>query len=351
MTTGSVPRFWLAGDSFQIPDAPVHELFLARAKRHPDALAVRQWDQSLTYGQLAGLAATLAARLRAAGVRAGSRVGICMKRTPELPASVLGVLTAGGTFVPLDLGQPAERIRAMIGICRIESVLVDDAGRELLGGAGVQLIDAVAASASSTAEASTSDAADGPGPASGPAYVMFTSGSTGEPKGIAVSHRNLVAFASAANRCLGADPGFRVAAFASTGFDVSIFEMFTPLIGGGSIQLVPDEDRTEVHRLQRFLEAHAVTRTLLPPVLVPLLDPGRLPELRDIIAGGEPCDPAQVGRWARAGLRRFHNWYGPTEATCVVSGIELRGNHDRPLPIGRPLPGNFLYIVSEDMTM
>jgi len=348
MADAAIARSWTHGDRSHAPFRAVHELFLQQAQRDPDALALRQWDERLTYQQLANAAAELAGRLREAGVVSGSRVGICMRRTLWLPVSELAVLMARGAFVPLDLDQPAERLRAIAEHAGIEVALVDTDGGEVLAGVVDRLIGL---ESSGTDAPSAARAEFGPAALDDAAYVMYTSGSTGRPKGVMVSHGNLSAFAVAANQHLGGATGYRLAAFAAVGFDVSVFEFFASLVCGASIHLVSEAERADTERLQRFLEAHRVTRVFLPPVLFALLDPGRLPSLREVIAGGEPCDPRQVERWAVPGRRRFYNWYGPTETTVAVIGTELSGRWDRPLPLGRPLPGCRAYILDQDMVM
>ncbi|HLI76766.1 MAG TPA: AMP-binding protein, partial [Acidobacteriaceae bacterium] len=249
MTDTAIPRAWIQGDPCQVPAAGVHELFLARAQRSPDALAVRQWDTRLTYRQLAARAAALATRLRAAGAEPGARVGVCMRRTPLLPASELAVAMAGGTFVPLDPDHPPKRLQSMIEDAEVKIALVDADGARLLEG----VVTSVAASDPADGADADPDAVFRPVPAAAGdcAYVMFTSGSTGRPKGVMISHGSLTAFVSAINQHLGESPGHRLAAFAAIGFDVSIYEFFAPLVSGGSIHLVSEAERSDPGRLQQ----------------------------------------------------------------------------------------------------
>jgi amino acid adenylation domain-containing protein len=348
MTERAIPQSWIDGEACEVPGHAVHELFLAQAQCDPEAIAVRQWDQRLSYRQVADSAATLARRLRAAGVALATPVGICLRRTPSLPVSALAVLMSGGAFVPLDPEQPTQRLRAIVNDAEIATVLADSVGEELLSGFVREIINADVTKDDGLAE--------GPGEfgsAAGDdlAYIMYTSGSTGRPKGVMVSHRNLTAFVTAINQYLGNETAYRLAAFAAVGFDASVFEFFAPLTCGGSIHLVSEAERADADLLQRFLETHGPSHALLPPVLLPLLDPERLPDLRALIVGGEPCDPRQVGRWVVPGRRRFYNWYGPTEATIATVGMELSGQWDRPLPIGRPLPGSSVYILDDGMAL
>jgi amino acid adenylation domain-containing protein len=351
MTEAAIPRTWTDGGECPVPERAVHESILANARRDPDAIAVRQWDQRLTYRQLAEAVASVTRRLRRAGAGPGCPVGICMRRTLWLPVSELAALLAGGAFVPLDLDQPAHRLRAIVADAGIRFALVDDNGAGVLSGAVEHLIAADPAGvgrsgdfAGDVGEFRTADL-------DSLAYIMYTSGSTGRPKGVMVSHRNLAAFARAVDRYFGGSPALRQAAFAAIGFDASVYEFITPLVYGGCIQLAAEAERADAGRLQQFLEAHQSSRVLLPPVLLPLLDPGRLPGLREVIVGGEACDPRQVERWAIPGQRSFHNWYGPTEATVAVLGTELDGAWDRPLPLGRPLPGCSVYILDPGMNI
>jgi amino acid adenylation domain-containing protein len=345
MNGGTVPQAWVIGEPCHVADIPVHELFRRQVRSSPGALAVQQWDERLTYQELADSAEELARRLVTAGVAPSARVGICMRRTLRLPASQLAVLMAHGTFVPLDPDQPAQRLIKMINDAGIETALVDSPGEDLLSGAIPRLIRADRPAGHDRAGMNPGTHSVGQGDV---AYIMYTSGSTGEPKGVMVSHRNLAAFVTAINQHLGDAPGYSLAAFAAIGFDVSIFEIFAPLTYGSSMQLVPDAERADPELLQRFLQVHRTSHLFLPPVLLPFLDPDGLPDLRALIAGGEASDPRQVGRWA-TGQRRFYNWYGPTEATVAVVGTELSGQWETPLPLGRPLPGCRMYILDEGM--
>jgi non-ribosomal peptide synthetase component F len=315
------------------PTRMVPELAAAQAARTPDALAVQQWQARLSYAELLDGAAQLAACLRRCGVRPEVRVGICVRRTPELVVAVLGVLLAGGAYVPLDPAHPVRRLRAILDDCAAVVTVADEPGQQLLG-AGTPTVPVTHAGPAAD-PADSLPAAVRPGYA---AYVMYTSGSTGQPKGVVVSHGSLAAFVTATGQRFGLDAGCRSIGFASVGFDVSVLDILVPLCHGGSVQLIGDDDRTDPARLQRFLEDHQVTWGVLPPAVLPLLDPDRLPGLADALTAGEPPEPGQVARWS-ALRRRFHNWYGPTETTVCVTGTELAGACDGPLPIGRPLAG------------
>ncbi|RSN11691.1 non-ribosomal peptide synthetase [Nonomuraea sp. WAC 01424] len=316
-------------------------LITAQAARTPDAPAVRQWDDVLSYAQLVERAWALAARLRELGVGPEARVGLCTRRTPLMPVAVLAIHLAGGAYVPLDPGHPRKRLEEVLEDAGIAVVVVDERGRELLDGCASTLVDAHQPGPAEPLESGVV--------AGNAAWVIYTSGSTGRPKGVVVSHANAVFFVTSTVAHFGLDASCSSMAFSALGFDASIMDMVLPLTIGGCVQLVPDEDRVDPARLQHFLEAHDVTWGYLPPALLPLVDPSRLPYLRDVVTAGEPPPPEQVERWSAH--TRFHNLYGPTELTVVVVGGEFRGVWDRPLPISRPLRGCRAYIVDEDMNL
>lgn len=379
-----VPVGWTFGPPRVAPDVSLCDLIAAQAARTPDAPAVRQWGVVLTYRELLSAAGTLAVRLRALGVGPETRVGLCARRTPFLPVAALGVMLAGGAYVPLDPGHPRRRLQEILDDASIPVVVVDGDGRALLDGCGLPLVapkadgragvpQAGGVTAPQTGKSDAPKAGDlgapragdgfapgapgvgdvagvlrgGPARPGNAAYVLYTSGSTGRPKGVVVDHASAAAFVSAAVAHFGLDGSCRSIAFSALGFDVSVLDMFAPLTAGGCVQLVPDEDRVDPARLQRFLEAHEVTWGFVPPALLPLVDPAGLPQLRDLVTAGEPPGPEQVARWS--GRVRFHNWYGPTETTVCVVGAELSGVWDRPLPIGRPLGGCRAHVLDGEM--
>lgn len=342
--------------SCRCPDTTLDHLIATQALRTPDAAAVRQWEVILTYRQLLDAAALLGQRLRAEGARPETHVGVCTRRSPDMIIAMVGVLLSGAAYVPLDTSHPAGRLAAILDDAHAQLAVVDAAGRELIRRTGRKLIEVTQAQPAGTPDGAAGgtggDAADHAGRTPRPgnaAYVMYTSGSTGRPKGVVVTHRNVVAFASHVVERFRLDAGCRSIGFASLGFDVSVADIFVPLICGGSVQLIPEGDRIDPARLQRFLEWHRVTWGVLAPALLPLLEPARLTDLADILTAGEPPGPEQVARWSRPGQRRFHNWYGPTETTVCVTGGEFEGGWDQPLPIGRALAGCRAYVLDERM--
>ncbi len=323
-----------------VPDATLVDLVLDQARRRPDALAVRQWDRRVSYGELCAKATALAARLAELGVGPETRVGVHHRRDPDLVVALLGILLAGGAYVPLDPAQPRERLRTMVADAGI-SVMVADAP-EAVADCQVVLLDGLRPAAAFPCPAIPDNAA----------YVLYTSGTTGRPKGVVMPHRSVVSLVTTFGPATGAGDGSVTLAFAALSFDVSVLDLFAALANGGAIALTGDADRTDPVRLQRFAEAHRPTRANLPVALLGLLAPERLPSLRFLLTGAEAPNPAEVPRWAgpaEGPHRTFLNLYGPTETCVNVTEFVAAGEWTRPLPIGRPQPNHRVHVVDHQL--
>ncbi|MGC4896677.1 amino acid adenylation domain-containing protein [Micromonospora sp. DT31] len=325
------------GEDLSWPDVTLADLIVDQAARCPDAVAVRQWDTRLTYRELVERAAGVAAALRDRGIGRGDRVGVCGTRTPDLVVAVVGVLLAGAAYVPLEPGGPRTRLRG----------IVRDAGLRVAVG------DAAAAEFGDEPDVATL-ALPGPAPLApcparpgDPAHVLFTSGSTGGPKGVLTTHRNIVAFVTGMAALTGADASVRSLGMASISFDAVTVDLFVPLTVGGAVQLLGADDRADPVRLTRFVAEHEVNWGNITPTVLALLDPARLPSWRVLICGGEAVPTEIVARWAPG--RRFINAYGPTETTVVVVTSDLTGTEADPVPIGLPLPNHRAYVVDADL--
>ena len=322
--------------------ACVHELFAAQARRAPEAVAVVCGGERLTYGELDRRSGRLARRLRRLGAGPESTVGLCLDRSPDMVVALLGILKAGGAYLPLDPTLPEERLRLLLeaggagvvvsrqGLApavlerRARLLLLDDAGAEPPAGEPAGAL---------------------PGSA-GPdslAYVLFTSGSTGEPKGVAVSHRAVTTLVRDAGYAdLGAGQVFLQAA--PLAFDASTFEIWGALANGGRLVLLPSRTPSLEEIGEAVLE-HGVTTLWLTSGLFNQMVDGRLDALRPVrqlLAGGDVLSAAHV-RAALSGLPgcTVYNGYGPTEsttfATChaMSSPRGLEGS----VPIGRAIAG------------
>jgi amino acid adenylation domain-containing protein len=327
----------------EFPLVCLHEGFEAQVARTPDGVAVELGGERVSYGELNRQANQVARWLRGAGVGPEVLVGVCMAASPRRLAVLLGVLKAGGGYVPLDPGLPAGRVSFMVADAGLGVVLADDWAVAGLppGGAVLLGVDAQWPVISGLEDGDLADAGVVP---SDVAYVIYTSGSTGQPKGVVVEHRQAVNFAYGMVGVFGIGPADAVLQFASLSFDVSVMDMFVPLLAGGRVVLVPPETLRSPPRLAALMQAAGVTYACLTPSVLNLLTGYDFPGLRSLVSGGEEL-PSELARaWLRPGLG-FWNTYGPTEAAVVTTFTILDAGTQMPPPIGRPLPNYRAYVL------
>nr|WP_239989593.1 MupA/Atu3671 family FMN-dependent luciferase-like monooxygenase [Corallococcus macrosporus] len=319
--------------------ATLHGLFEAQARRTPDAVAVVAEAQRLTYAELDARANQLAHHLRTLGVGPEVRVGLCAERTAELVVGLLGVLKAGGAFVPLDPAYPTARLTHMMRDAGLSVVVTVDAIADVLP-AGGELLVALDAEWGHIARNPVEPPQVGALPEH-LAYVIYTSGSTGVPKGVLVPHHGLCNTLGTVIRAHGVGPGRRVLQAAALGFDASVLEVLSTLVAGAELHLVSRESLLPGAPLREVLEARGITTVTLTPSSLSQLEPEGLPTLETVISAGEACTPALARRWKPG--RRLLNGYGPTEASvCATLSTEL--DVERP-DIGRPVANMRAYVL------
>lgn len=327
----------------EVDPAGIVERFEAQVRAHPHAPAVVAGKDQLDYATLQRRAARLAHALIARGVRPGACVALHCGRTVDLTVGVLGILSAGAAYLPLDPAQPPDRIAAMVTDAKPALVLTDAPG----SGEGWEEIAAVEAEG---------ERDDPPGIRTGDAdlaYVIHTSGSTGRPKGVAVTYGSIRNLFAAWRKHFPDTPGEPTSAWSGIGFDASIHELLLPLTTGAVVHLVPDEVRGDPAALFDWMREHRIVQAFLPPSYVKWIDED--PEtrlaglaLRQLLTGVESLPERALLRMTRAlpGLRICFG-YGPTEATLYSTAYYDPQPLDRPAPIGRPLPGTRLYLLDE----
>ncbi|MEU3569123.1 amino acid adenylation domain-containing protein [Kitasatospora sp. NPDC036755] len=317
------------------------ERFQAQVRTRPAEPALVCEGERLDYAALERRANRLAHALIARGVGPDQVVGLHSGRSTALVVGVLGILKAGAAYLPLDPGQPVERLAAMVEDA-VPALVLSDAD---VPPGGWQRLNAV------EAEAERDDA---PGITVGPpdlAYVIYTSGSTGRPKGVAVTHGSVTNLLDTWLARFGAFPGEAASAWSSIGFDASVHELLMPLTTGAVLHLVPDELRGDPGELLDWMRDHRVVQAFLPPSYVKWIDedPGARLDglaLRRLLTGVEPLPETALHRIERAlpGLRVCYG-YGPTEATLYSTAYTDPQPLDRPCPIGRPLDNTRLYLL------
>ncbi|MFC6674876.1 amino acid adenylation domain-containing protein [Nonomuraea ferruginea] len=318
------------GPALPYPERGVHELVAEQAARTPDAPAVADaHGRVLTYAELEAKAARLAARLRRLGVGPETRVGVCLPRTPDLVAALLGVLKAGGCYVPLDPGYPPERLAGILAdsgaalavtTAALQARLPDRPGRLLL--------EDLPADGEEFGTGAHPDQA---------AYLIYTSGSTGRAKGVVVPHRGLVSLLGHVREAPGPAAGERYLFLTSVSFDIAMIEIFGPLVTGGTVVVASSAEIERVHRL--IGDVHTVQAT--PSMLEGLL-PALAARVPRIISTGEALPAGLAARLLKV-TDELWDLYGPTETTVWSTGHRVTG--DAGGSIGTPVANTSVYVV------
>ncbi|MCP4654976.1 MAG: amino acid adenylation domain-containing protein, partial [bacterium] len=308
--------------------------------RRGDAIAVVSPDGRLSYGELHARADRLAAHLRSLGVGPEVLVGLFLERSAEALVGILGVLKAGGAYLPLDPAYPRARLAFMLEDSGVPVVLTRDrlAAQLPPHRATVVRLDAIPATSPRSAACT--------GRASNLAYAIYTSGSTGRPKGVLLAHRGVCEMAAALAQRYDVTASSRVLLWASLSFDAAVAEIFTTLLAGGTLCLATAEDLLPGPDLVRFLRNCEVTNLTLVPSALQAMPAAELPALRSLVVAGEACRGEIVAPWVRG--RRLVNAYGPTEATvCTTAGriIDPGGSPS----IGRPVAASRVYVLDRHL--
>jgi amino acid adenylation domain-containing protein len=329
-------------------DTTLDQLLAAQVRRTPDAPAVESDEARLTYAQLNSRANRLAHLLRAEGVRPGVVVGVFARRGADLVAGLLAVLKAGGPYLPLDPDLPNERLAFMLADAGVEIVLTASLLAPRL--AAVPDVRPILLEQPPPGQPDTD-----PEPLAGPldpAYLIYTSGSTGTPKGVLNSHRGMCNRLDWMSRVfpLGAEDA--VLQKTPIGFDVSVWELFLPLLTGARLVMARPGGHRDPHYLRAVIERHRVTTVhFVPSMLAVFLDePGveACTTLRRTICSGEELSQKLAATFLRRLPGELHNLYGPTEAAidvtawhCAADAVAAASR----LPIGRPIQNIRVYVV------
>ncbi|MFI9453762.1 non-ribosomal peptide synthase/polyketide synthase [Amycolatopsis sp. NPDC052450] len=328
------------------PEVSWPEAFDRVVARKPEAEAVVCEDVRLTYAEVDAAANRLARLLRRRGVGDEDVVAVAMPRSADLIVALLAVMKAGAAYLPLDLDHPEDRLAYMLHHAGARIVVsTKDESAQLPSGVDVErvLLDDPAITAELAAlDASTVDV-------SGislnqAAYVIYTSGSTGKPKGVVLSHDGIGSLISTATERIGIGEDSRVVQFASTGFDVTVWDLVMSLCVGGTLIVVPSHRRVAGVELTGYIAGNAATHMILPPSLVAALPPEcELPKGAVLIVGTETVPPELIARWAED--LNVVAAYGLTEATVNSTLWAAEPGWTGPIPIGGPDPNTRCYVL------
>ncbi|MEV4259385.1 amino acid adenylation domain-containing protein, partial [Spirillospora sp. NPDC049652] len=331
-----------------VPHSSLVELFESQAARTPQAPAAVFGDVHLTYAELDARANRVANGLLARGVGHEDLVGVMMGRSADLVAVLLGVLKAGAAYLPLDLAHPADRLRTVLAESGASLVLTDGeaAGHPLLTGGGP-----VETARANALLATADDTAPGiPVRPDSAAYVIYTSGSTGVPKGVLVTHANVVDFGLSS--CWADGVVENVLVQANHAFDASTYEIWVPLLRGGRLVIVPPGE-VDVRERAGLVAEHGVTNVHATAGLFAALAeqaPEMFAGVREVSTGGDVVSPVAIRTLLEAhpGLT-VRTTYGPTETTAFTTELAFTdpGHVDGPVPIGRPMDNARAYVLDE----
>jgi amino acid adenylation domain-containing protein len=333
-------------------EAGVHELFVAQAKKTPDAIAVSFGDQQITYAELDRRSTQLAAHLSKLGAGPGTRVGICLERSLEIPVGLLAILKTGAAYVPLDPSFPEERLRFMAENTRIAALVTTSAvapvfrlprERQVLLDADAQVI----ASTPDKLSLEISNAAH----TDEPAYVIYTSGSTGKPKGVIVPHRAVVNFLTSMAREPGVTAGDKLVAVTTLSFDIAVLELFLPLVCGAQVVMANQEQILDGRALGQLLKQQGATVMQATPVTWRLLlEAGWQPLVKfKALVGGEALPPDLADELMESGVELW-NMYGPTETTVWSTCTRLT-DKAAGITIGKPIANTTARILDARMNL
>ncbi|KAF5658676.1 non-ribosomal peptide synthetase [Fusarium heterosporum] len=305
----------------------IHQAISEKAEMRPSAEAICAWDGSLSYAQLSSLSDILACRLQASGVEPEVFVPVCFDKSKWTVVAMLAVLKAGGIFVPLDPSQPILRLESLIRRVNARTILCSPQHQSMLENIVSELIPVEEELFERLPEHS---GAFDCGSWNNGAYMIFTSGTTGEPKGALIQHGALMSSALAHGPAMMMDTSTRSLQFAASTFDVSITEILTCLILGGCVCIPSEEAR--LNAIEEAITQLRANWALLTPTFVKFINPENVPTLKTLVTGGEAMTEAIIRSWSHINLI---NCYGPAE-TSVVSHVH-RGmkKGKNPLNIGR----------------
>ncbi|MFI0420078.1 amino acid adenylation domain-containing protein [Spongiactinospora sp. 9N601] len=339
--------------------ATLLRLLASAVARWSERTAVSQGGRSLSYAELAARSDRVCAYLRARGVRAGDAVVVRMERSPEWPVALIGVMKAGAFYVPVDAATPQARLERVLADSGAALVLVSRASAGLATGE-VPVVAVEDASATDEPGAGEPDADLWPEVSEmATAYALYTSGTTGTPKGVCVSQANLAHTLQAVADRYRIRLEDRALQFASVTFDVAAEELFATLIRGGCVVMLPEGPVPGIAELTELTRRERLTVLNLPASYwhewVAVLDrypAADCPDLRLVVVGSERVDAGRLAEWRAASPPgvRWLNAYGPTEATITATVHEPDEAHTSggpTVPIGRPLPGVRAYVLDE----
>ncbi|QDX94131.1 amino acid adenylation domain-containing protein [Brevibacillus laterosporus] len=338
----------------QYPDKTIHELFVEQAERTPEQIAVVLEDKQLTYRQLDEKSNQLARFLRKKGIKSDQLVGLMMDRSIDMIVGILGVLKAGGAFVPIDPEYPEERVSYMLENSAVQLFLTQ---RHLMhkSPSAIEIVDIQ----DSSINLESMDHVENQNSSNDLFYIIYTSGTTGKPKGVMLEHKNMVNLMQFTFSKTNISFDEKVLQYTTCSFDVCYQEIFSTLLSGGQLYLITDDMRRNVEKLFTFIEREKISILSLPGAFLKFIfnDKGFatiFPTcIKHIVTAGEQLVVTlELKRYLRNHRVYLHNHYGPSE-THVVTTYTIDPNNEIPeIPsIGKPISNTGIYILDEEQKL
>ena len=328
-------------------DKTIIELFEQQVLLNPDAIAIMYEEEQITYRELNERSDQLANYLMENDTRAGATIGLLSYRGIEMIIGIFGILKAGCAYVPFNIEYPAERIRYIIEDAGIEKIIcTDDALIHVTGLSNfdcIHLQDALLTTVKLPAIKTSIESC---------AYIMFTSGTTGRPKGIAVSQRNIIKLVYDSGP-ISVKPEDRVLQWSNYSFDGSTYDIYSALLRGAAICMIKDDSAADVEKLSKEIISKNITVCFLTTALFNTIidvEPAAFKGLRKILFGGEMASMSHVKKaLSILGKGKIVHVYGPTETTVYASSYSIDDvNAGTGIPIGKPLSNTKFLVLSND---
>ncbi|MCC8464010.1 non-ribosomal peptide synthetase [Photorhabdus bodei] len=320
-----------------------HELFEEQAALYPEKTAVIFDGNSLSYQELNKQANQLAHYLTEQNIKPEALVALCIPRSIRAVVALLGIIKAGGAYLPLDPSYPKPRLQYMLEHSEAEFILTETDLIEKLPISQQKVVCLDTETMQSQLQhMPTDNIAERPFPITenNLAYVIYTSGSTGKPKGVMLEHKGWVNLALSQAGLFGVDSYSRGLQFASWSFDAMILEISMTLAYGAALYLISETQQHTPEYLDELVDKHQITHAVLPPALLPYLDFNKWRSVSTLLLAGEAVPPQSAVRWSQG--RKLFNVYGPTECTAIVTSGLLT---DDKITIGKPLPNTVIRIL------
>jgi amino acid adenylation domain-containing protein len=326
----------------------LHEIFEQQVEQNPEIIAVKFEGEELTYRELNEKATQLAAYLQSLGVQPDVLVGLCVERSVEMIVGILGILKVGGAYVPVDPIYPSERIKFMLEDANISILLTQQHLLENLP----KTVDQIICLDQEVSQVSFVFSPSSVSPQN-LAYVIYTSGSTGTPKGVCCHHTGVINLMEEFQRRQPIEAGDHCSLWTVSSFDASVQEIFSALLFGGTLYIVPDAIRSDTHAFIQWLKDCEIHSAFILPFMISELakwleNPENSLPLKRLSVGVEPIyEPLLVAIAEQLPAVKIVNGYGPTEATIcsTLYSVNSQNKLERNTPIGKPVQNTQIYIL------